>query len=264
MLSKTKFFSVSRTRDYGTKSRLIGRIPLESPPSLFSINKTMSPSSSSLFSRVVSTLRTLLLTGIAAWLPIVITFWLMHFLLSSVDGLQKQLPSNWQPSTLLGQDIPGFGILMVIIILLLTGFFARNFIGMKIIALWEELFDRIPIVKTVYRGVKQISDNLFSGKTMAFREAVMVEFPRAGAWTIAFVTSKSPPPHESGEDWLGLYVPTTPNPTSGYYIWVKRSETKLLAMSVDEALKLVVSLGLLSGSNNANTSPSTDGRHNTF
>jgi uncharacterized membrane protein len=203
---------------------------------------------------IIANLRSLLFTGIAVWLPLIITFWVLHWLVTSVDGLQKHIPRNWISALQMGDGIPGFGILMVVLILLLTGFFARNFFGMKILALWEDFLHRIPIVKSIYRGVKQVSDNLFSGTSNAFRSAVLVEFPRIGTWTIGFVTSKQSPPwtdQPNDEAWLGIYVPTTPNPTSGYLIWAKASETKPVNMTVDEALKVVVSMGVLSRGGNA-------------
>lgn len=208
------------------------------------------PRQESLVTRFWLTLRNLLIAGVAVWLPIVITLWVVHFLLTTVDNLQLILPEDIRQILLYGKSIPGFGVLLTLLILILTGFFARNLIGRKILGVWEFVFNRIPIVKNVYKGVKQVSDNLFSGRSNAFRSAVLVEFPRSGAWTIAFVTNKIPPPSTPIPAELtmpiALYVPTTPNPTSGYLIWVNEDQTKPLDMSVDAALKVVISMGVLS------------------
>jgi uncharacterized membrane protein len=188
-----------------------------------------------------------LIAGLLVWVPLGITIWVLHSLVSTLDQTLLLLPESVRPERLLGLRIPGFGVLMAFAILLGTGVFAANFFGARLIRFWEGLLGRIPFVKSIYSAVKQVSDTLFSDTGNAFRKAVLVEFPHEHSWTIAFLTGSPSPAvtrHLDGE-YLSVYVPTTPNPTSGYFIMVPRSRTRDLDMSVDDALKYIISMGVV-------------------
>lgn len=196
-----------------------------------------------------------LLTGLLVWLPLAITIWVLHSVLGVLDGVfgailsatQAVLPEGARMSIDVLRRIPGLSVLVMVAGLLLTGIFAANIFGQWWLQQGSRVLNKIPIVKSIYSSVKQVSDTLFSSSGNAFREAVLVEYPRVGAWTIAFVTGK--PSGEAAEhllgDYLSLYVPTTPNPTSGFFLMVPRADVKALNMSVDEALKYVISMGVV-------------------
>jgi uncharacterized membrane protein len=197
-----------------------------------------------------------LIAGLLAWLPIGITVWVLSWLLGSMDGLFSWLLSATQavvPETAHAaieqlRHIPGLGVLVLLVLLLLTGVFVTNIFGQWIARRWNTLLQNIPIVKSIYSSVKQVSDTLFSTSGNAFREAVLVQYPRHGSWTIAFVTGRpggEVATHLTGE-YLSLYVPTTPNPTSGFFLMVPRGEVVELEMSVDQALKYIISMGVVS------------------
>ncbi len=196
-----------------------------------------------------------LLAGLLVWMPMAITFWVLHAVLGMLDGVfawllgasQAVLPAGAGATLELLKRIPGLGVIVMLIGLLLTGMFAANFVGQWWLRQGSRLVHRIPIVKSIYSSVKQVSDTLFSSSGNAFREAVLVQYPRQGSWTIAFVTGK--PGGEAARhldgDYLSLYVPTTPNPTSGFFLMVPRADVIALAMSVDEALKYIISMGVV-------------------
>jgi uncharacterized membrane protein len=188
-----------------------------------------------------------LIAGLLVWVPLGITIWVLHFLLSSLDQTMLLLPEALRPERLLGFRIPGLGVLLAFAILLGTGVIAANILGLRLIRWWEAILGRIPFVKSIYSSVKQVSDTVLSDSGNAFRKALLVEFPHPNAWTIAFLTG-APSPGVArllGEECVSVYVPTTPNPTSGYFIMVPRSRVRELDMSVDEALKYVVSMGVV-------------------
>lgn len=179
--------------------------------------------------------------------PAVITIWVVQWGLAFLDQTLLILPTAWRPDTLLGVHIPGFGVILAFSILFLVGAIASNFVGRKLVNWWDALLNRIPVVRSIYSGVKQVSDKLFSTSAGAFRTAVLVQWPRPGMWTIAFVTGTPGGDvvnHLSG-DYLSLYVPTTPNPTGGYFVMVPRADCIELKMSVDDALKYIVSMGVV-------------------
>jgi uncharacterized membrane protein len=199
-----------------------------------------------------------LIAGLLAWLPIGITVWVLSWLLGSMDGVFSWLLSATQavvPATAHAaieqlRHIPGLGVIVLLLLLLLTGVFVTNIFGQWIAHRWNALLQNIPIVKSIYSSVKQVSDTLFSTSGNAFREAVLVQYPRHGSWTIAFVTGRpggEVATHLTG-DYLSLYVPTTPNPTSGFFLMVPRSDVIELEMSVDQALKYIISMGVVSPS----------------
>jgi len=196
-----------------------------------------------------------IVAGLLVWLPLAVTIWLLTTVLGIVDGLfgwllsatQALLPERAHGFVEMLRQIPGLGVVVVMVALLLTGIFAANFVGQWWLRQGGRLMQRIPIVKSIYSSVKQVSDTLFSSSGNAFREAVLVQYPRQGSWTIAFVTGR--PGGEAAEhlhaDYLSLYVPTTPNPTSGFFLMMPRADVVALRMSVDEALKYVISMGVV-------------------
>lgn len=196
-----------------------------------------------------------LIAGLLVWLPLAVTIWVLQAALGVLDGVfgwflsatQAVLPAGASAPIEMLRQIPGLGVLVMLVGLLLTGVFARNIFGQWGLNQGHKLLVRIPIVKSIYSSVKQVSDTLFSSSGNAFREAVLVQYPRQGSWTIAFVTGK--PGGEAGmhlhDDYLSVYVPTTPNPTSGFFLMVPRADVIVLRMSVDEALKYVISMGVV-------------------
>lgn len=196
---------------------------------------------------MMAAIRKWLLSGLLVIVPLAITVWVLQSIIGTLDQTLLILPDSWQPDKLLGFHIPGFGVLLALAMLLVVGGVASNFIGRKLVGWWDHLLHRIPIVRSIYSGVKQVSDTLFSENGNAFRKAVMIQWPREGAWTIAFVTGV--PGGDAANyllgDYLSVYVPTTPNPTGGYFIMLKSSDCIELKMSVDEALKYIVSMGVV-------------------
>ena len=196
-----------------------------------------------------------LIAGLLVWMPMAITVWVLHSALGLIDGIfgwflsatQAVMPEAARGSLEALRQVPGMGVLVLLVGLLLTGAFAANIVGQWWLRQGHRLLIKIPIVKSIYNSVKQVSDTLFSSSGNAFREAVLVQYPRTGAWTIAFVTGKpggEAATHLSG-DYLSIYVPTTPNPTSGFFLMVPRADVVSLRMSVDEALKYVISMGVV-------------------
>jgi len=187
-----------------------------------------------------------LITGLLIWIPLVITIWVLKVIVDMLDQSLLLLPEQWRPDFWLPVHIPGLGAILTIVIVLATGVFATNFFGAQLVELWHHILQRIPVVNSIYSSVKQISDTLFSSSGQAFRKALLVRFPHTGTWTIAFLTGTP-----SGEvasrlngDHISVYVPTTPNPTSGYLLLVPRAEVIELDMNVEEALKYVISMGV--------------------
>ncbi|CUB07524.1 DUF502 domain-containing protein [Tepidiphilus thermophilus] len=194
-------------------------------------------------------MRRYFVTGLLVWLPIVVTFAVLAWIVGTLDALIDWLPERWRPETLLGYRIPGLGVVAAVSLVFATGIVAANVLGQRLIELWEALIRRIPIVKSLYSSVKQVSETLFSEGGQAFRTAVLVEYPRRGAWTVAFVTGEPPAAVVGGtgvaEPMIAVYVPTTPNPTSGFLLLVPESEIIPLELGIDEALKYVISLGTI-------------------
>ena len=197
------------------------------------------------------------ITGLLIWIPIAITLWLLNFVVSTLDLSLSLLPAHWQPERLIGQKLPGIGALLTLLVIFLTGLLTANFLGQRLVRIWERVLARIPIVNTVYSSVKQVSDTLLSPQGNAFRKALLVEYPRRGCWTIGFLTGipAQEVRRQISDDMVSLYVPTTPNPTSGFFLMVPRADTRELDMSVDEALKYVVSMGVVIPSDRAIPAP---------
>ncbi|ENO89758.1 DUF502 domain-containing protein [Thauera linaloolentis] len=187
------------------------------------------------------------ITGLLIWIPLAITFMVLAWIIGTLDQILLWLPNGAQPRAWLGFNIPGIGVLMSLLIVFLTGLVAANVLGQKLVQVWEGLLARIPVVKSIYYGVKQVSDTLFSSSGQAFRKALLVQYPREGAWTIAFLTGKpggDAARHLQG-DYVSVYVPTTPNPTSGFFLMMPKEDVIELDMSVDEALKYIISMGVV-------------------
>jgi uncharacterized membrane protein len=188
-----------------------------------------------------------LITGLLIWIPLVITLWVLKLIVDTLDQSLLLLPDALRTEHWLGIHIPGLGAILTIAIVFATGVFARNFFGAQLVELWHDILHRIPVVNSIYSSVKQISDTLFSSSGQAFRKALLVQWPRPGMWTIAFLTGA--PSGEVAaqlpEDCLSIYVPTTPNPTGGYFVIVSRKDVIELDMSVDQALKYIISMGVV-------------------
>ena len=192
-------------------------------------------------------MRRYLITGLLLWVPLGITLWVLSFLLGTLDQILLILPTSYRPDVVLGFHIPGIGLVLAFLILLATGLISRNLFGQQIFQAWDSLLARIPVVKSIYSSVKQVSDTLLSESGQAFRKALLVEYPREGAWTIAFQTGT---PAASvakyfSEEHVSVYVPTTPNPTSGFFLMLPKSKVIELEMTVDEALKYIISMGVV-------------------
>lgn len=192
------------------------------------------------------------MTGLLVWVPIAITAWVISAIVGAMDGLLRILPDNWRPeiwlpSLHLPKNLPGLGIILALLIVFITGLLAANFLGRQLLLFWDKFLGYIPFVRTIYSSVKQVSDTLLSDTGNAFKTAVLIQYPHTGIWTIAFQTGN--PAIEINkqlkEEHISVFVPTTPNPTSGFFLIVAKSDTKPLSMSVDEALKYVVSMGVV-------------------
>ncbi len=188
-----------------------------------------------------------LITGLLIWIPLGITIWVLELIVTSMDQSLLLLPPEYQPQALFGRQIPGLGALLTVVVVFVTGVLASNILGQRLLKLWEGILGRIPVVKSIYSGVKQVSDTLFAPDGQAFRKAVLVQYPREGSWTIAFLTGQpggDVANHLRGE-YVSVYLPTTPNPTSGFFLMMPRADVIELDMSVDEALKYVISMGVV-------------------
>lgn len=187
------------------------------------------------------------ITGLLIWVPLVITGWVLSLIISTLDQSLRLLPATIHPQNLVGFAIPGVGALLTLAMILLTGLLAANFIGQKLVVWWDKLLSRIPVVNSVYKSVKQVSDTLFAPNGNAFRKALLVQYPRLGSWTIAFQTGQPGGDlvnHLDGE-YVSVYVPTTPNPTSGFFLMMPLKDVVELDMTVDEALKYIISMGVV-------------------
>ena len=192
-------------------------------------------------------MRKYFVTGLLILVPLAITLWVLNLIIGTMDQSLLLLPERWRPEAVFGFHIPGLGTILTLLIIFITGLATRNFIGKQVVLAWEAILIRIPVVNTIYSSVKQVSDTLFSSSGNAFRKALLVEYPRKGCWTIAFLTGApggDVKNHLQG-DYVSLYVPTTPNPTSGFFLMVPRADTIELDMSVDAALKYIVSMGVV-------------------
>lgn len=195
----------------------------------------------------MAALRRWLFAGLLVIAPLGITLWVLQWIVGTLDQTLLILPGSWQPDRLIGYRIPGLGVLLALAILLIVGAVTSNFVGRKLVSWGDALLARIPVVRSIYSSVKQVSDTLFSPSGNAFRTAVLVQWPRPDVWTIAFVTGApgGDVATHLADDFVSVYVPTTPNPTGGYFVMLRRSDCIELKMSVDEALRYVISMGVV-------------------
>lgn len=187
------------------------------------------------------------ITGLLIWVPLAITAWVLSLIVRTMDQSLLLLPQTIQPDTLLGVYIPGLGVLLTLLVIFLTGLVTANFVGQKLVRFWEGALSRIPVVKSIYYSVKQVSDTLFSGNGEAFRKVLLVRYPHPEAWSVAFQTGT--PTREVGQhadsDLVSVFIPTAPSPVNGFFFFVRKRDTVELDMSVDDALKYIVSMGVV-------------------
>lgn len=186
-----------------------------------------------------------LVAGLLIWLPLGVTLMVVKLLVNWLDGVLLLMPEHYRPDQLLGFHIPGLGVLLSVLVVLLTGVLAANFFGRRLVSLWENLLSRIPFVRSIYSASKQLAETMFSDSSQSFRKVVLVEWPRPGMWTLAFQTGidVGEAQEKTGRQVVNLYVPTTPNPTGGYFVMAAKEEVVELDMSVDEGLKMLLSMG---------------------
>ena len=192
-------------------------------------------------------LRRYFVAGLLVWLPLVATYLLLSFAIRLIDRTLLLLPRHFQPEALIGFEIPGLGVILSVSLIILTGVVVANFFGRRLVSAWEAILARIPLVRTVYGAVKQITASLFADASQSFREVVLVEYPRRGLWMLAFVTGDTPKKfmQVTGVELINIYVPTTPNPTSGFYLMVPPDEVKRLNIPVEVGLKMILSAGVV-------------------
>ncbi len=196
---------------------------------------------------IMPTLKKYLIAGILVWLPLGVTVLVIKLFVDLMDRILLLIPPEYTPEQVLGFSIPGLGVIISIAIILLTGMIAANLLGGKLVALWESILARIPLVRSIYSAVKQLTETLFSSSGQSFRKVLMIEYPRRGLWTLAFQTGTDvgEAQQKTGEDVVNVYVPTTPNPTSGFFLMVPKKDVIELDMSVDEGLKMIISMGVV-------------------
>lgn len=186
------------------------------------------------------------LTGLLVWVPLGITVWVLSVTIGMLDQSLLLLPEHWHPDILLGIHIPGLGVILTVCVLLGTGLLVRNVLGQQLLLMWEALVRHIPFVNAIYNGVKQVSDTLLSGKGNAFGKVLLVRYPHAESWSLAFQTSvPGSVIQKLGDEYVGVFVPTTPSPVNGFYFFVRKSETIELDISVDVAFKSIISMGVV-------------------
>jgi len=193
------------------------------------------------------------ITGLVIWVPLVITLWVLDLLVGTMDRSLLLLPQELRTESWIGTHIPGLGVILTLLVVFVTGVFAANIIGQRMVRFWERVLARIPVVNSIYTGVKQVSDTLFSGTGHAFRKVLLVRYPHPQAWSLAFQTNVPADVEKRLDgDYVAVFIPTTPSPVNGFYFYVKRSETVELDMSVDDALKYIISMGVYSPGANGN------------
>lgn len=205
----------------------------------------------------MSLIRRYFIAGLLIWLPIWATLVIIKFLIDIMDGTLRLIPTPYQPDKLIGFHIPGLGLVISIAVIIITGMFVSNFIGRQFVALGEYFLAHIPFVRTIYTAVKKVLETLFTSKDQSFRKVLLVEYPRKGLWSIAFQTGTGSEELNKvlNTELISIFIPTTPNPTSGFLMMVPRSEVVELAMNVEDALKYVISLGVVQPGINKNGEP---------
>lgn len=196
-------------------------------------------------------MRRYLIAGLLVWLPLGVTVLVFKLLLGMVENMLEVVPAHYHPEALLGLEIPYLNVLIsllaMLVVTVVTGVLVTNLFGRKIVAAWESLLGRIPLVRTIYQSAKQVAVTVFSSGGKSFRKVMLIEYPRKGLYTLAFQTGASigEVQDKTGEEVITVFVPTTPNPTSGFLLMVPKSDITELEMSVDEALKMIISLGMV-------------------
>jgi len=200
----------------------------------------------------MASLRKYLIAGLLVWLPLAATIFIIQLFLTLLDRLLLLLPHDWRPENVLGFAIPGFGLILAIAVLLLTGMLAANLFGRRLVSFWESLVNRIPLVRSIYISVKQVTETLLSDSDKSFRKAVAVEYPRRGILSLGFLTGRAlrAVDQKTKEPLMSVFIPTTPNPTSGFIIMVPEPDIHDLDISVEEAFKYIISLGVISANKN--------------
>lgn len=191
-------------------------------------------------------IRSYLLAGLVVWLPVLVTIVILRFIIDLLDQTMSLLPTAYRPEQLIGMHVPGLGVLLSLILLFVTGLVATNFLGQRLVIWSEIILDKIPLVRSIYNTSKQVIQTVFATNSDAFRKVLLVEYPRKGLWSIAFqtgVADKIVP--KQGKEMLSIFIPTTPNPTSGFLMMVAKSDVVELDMTIDEALKFIISLGMM-------------------
>ena len=196
---------------------------------------------------MLARLRKYIITGLLIWVPLGITILVIKLLIDLLDKTIVLLPPAWRPEQLFGIDVPGLGIIISSVVIFVTGFFLTNFAGKRLISFWENILDKIPFVRTIYSGVKQVLSTVLSEDSDTFSQVLLIEYPRKDLWTLCFLTGEAPSSFNAITDseLLTVFVPTTPNPTSGFIIMVPKKDVKKLDIEVEDALKLVMSLGVV-------------------
>lgn len=196
---------------------------------------------------MMKALRKYLLAGLVVWLPVLMTFVVLRFIVDILDNTVALLPNTYQPEQLLGINIPGIGVAFSLALLLITGLIATNFLGQRLFSWGEALLTKIPLVSTIYNATKQVIQAIFSSNSQAFRKVLLIEYPRKECWSVGFLTSTVPQLREDGKMLVTVFIPTTPNPTSGFLLLVPEDAVKEIALSVEDALKFIISLGVMQG-----------------
>jgi uncharacterized membrane protein len=201
-----------------------------------------------------------LIAGLLVWVPLGVTAMVINFGVGLMDRTLLLLPARYQPDTLLGFHVPGLGVLLSVIIVFTTGIIVANLFGRSLVQLWEKMLARIPLVRSIYAGVKQILETVFSSGGQSFRKVLLVEYPRRGMWTLAFQsgTTRGEAQAKTGVEVINVFIPTTPNPTSGFFIMLPREEVIELEMSVDDGLKMIISAGVVVPEWNQEYAPEID------
>lgn len=192
-------------------------------------------------------LKRYLIAGLLVWLPLGVTVLVIRLLVTFMDKLLVFIPVQYHPDTLLGFHIPGLGVVLAVLIVLITGIIVANFFGRQLVSAWESLLGRIPLVRTIYHSVKQVAVTIFSSQGKSFRRVLLIEYPRKGIYTLCFQTGDAVAEvvEKSGKEVINVFVPTTPNPTSGFFIMVPEEDVQELEISIDDALKMIMSLGVI-------------------
>ncbi|MDJ0863182.1 MAG: DUF502 domain-containing protein [Gammaproteobacteria bacterium] len=192
-------------------------------------------------------MRKYFIAGLLVWLPVGATILVIKLLVDTMDQTLLLLPPEWRPAEFIGFNVPGLGIALSVLVVFATGVIFANFLGRRLVTFWEALLARIPLVRTVYTAVKQVTETVFSSSSQSFRQVLLVEYPRRGIWSLGFQTNTGlgEVQQKTGEEVVAVFVPTTPNPTSGFVLMIPRKEVVEMDMSVDEGLKMIVSMGVV-------------------